>query len=188
MQTVSVAIVDDDCERRAWCEHLLEDEFNITILADITSNIEVDSVNSFENSRLKTRKDTSENQDQVVRIKRLKPRIVLINLNSSSNDVDYSLFLSLRRECPEVLVILMGDSIHEDILIHALELGARGYVKNENIQNDLSKAIQAVGRGEPWISRKLLGSIMNRELSLPAKETPKSHLSGAGFALTNLFY
>ena len=174
MQPVTVAIADTDHDRRAGYERLLQGESGIRLFTNGASDNEAsDERLSFGHlkdralvdRRLKPRTKVTENEDEVARIKRLKPLVLLVNLNLCTDD-DYALLLSLRHECPEALMVFLADnSVHEDKILKVLEIGARGYLKYETVQLHLSGAIKAVGRGEAWVPRKMLGNIMDHMLS-----------------------
>lgn len=174
IQPVTVAIADTDRDRRAGYERLLQGEIGVTLLTNVTSSNEVvdekrlsgrPSDHAFVNRRLKPRTNITASEDEVARIKRLKPLVLLVNLNLCT-DEDYALLLSLRRECPGALMVLLADdSIQESQIIQALEIGARGYLKYETVQLHLSMAIRVVGRGEAWVPRKMLGNIMDHMLN-----------------------
>lgn len=165
MQPVTVAIADTDRDRRAGYERFLQGELGITLLTNDTSRNEAGNNHTFADRRLKPRTNVTASEDEVARIKRLKPLVLLVNLNLCA-DEDYALLLSLRCECPDALMILLADdSVHENQILQALEIGARGYLKNETVQLHLSKAIQAVGRGEAWVPRKMMGNIMDHMLN-----------------------
>jgi DNA-binding NarL/FixJ family response regulator len=162
-QSVTVAIADADRERRAGYERLLQGEAGITLLTNSTASHETG--NAFVNRRHKPRTNLTENENEVARIKRLKPLVLLINLNLCTDD-DSALLLSLRRECPEAqMVFLADDSIQEDKILKVLEIGARGYLTYETVRLHLSKAVQVVSQGEAWVPRKMLGSIMEHMLN-----------------------
>lgn len=174
MQPVTVAIADTDHDRRAGYERFLQGELGISLLTNVASSDEDGDENllsghpdgtGFVNRRFEPRDNVTASEDEVARIKRLKPLVLLVNLNLCS-DEDTALLLSLRCECPEALMVLLtDDSAQENHIIQALEIGARGYLKSETAQLHLSKAIQVVGRGEIWVPRKMLGNIMNRMLN-----------------------
>jgi len=174
IQPVTVAIADTDRDRRAGYERLLQSEIGITLLTNVTSSNEVSDEkllsghpndHAFVNRRLNPRTNVTASEDEVARIKRLKPLVLLVNLNLCTDD-DYALLRSLRRECPWAkMVLLTNDSIHESQIIQALEIGARGYLKYETVQLHLSMAIRVVGRGEAWVPRKMLGNIMDYMLN-----------------------
>jgi len=164
-QAVTVAIADADRARRAGYERLLQGEDGITLLTNGTSSHEASGNRPFVNRRLKPRTNLTASENEVARIKRLKPLVLLINLNQCT-DEDSALLLSLRRECPDTqMVFLADDSIHEDKILKVLEIGAIGYLKYETVRLHLTKAIQVVGQGEAWVPRKMLGNIMEHMLN-----------------------
>lgn len=165
MQTVTVAVADVDSDRRATYERLLHGEDGITVLSNVGQNNLVRNDHTFSCRRQTQRTGTSASENEVARIKRLNPRVVLINLDMVA-DEEQALFLSLRCVCPESrMVLLAADAVSEAMIIQAFEIGAQGYLKNETVELHLSRAVQVVGRGESWVSSKILGSIMDRILN-----------------------
>jgi len=165
IQPVTVAIADSDHDRRAGCERFLQNELGITLLKNITSNADVGNDFTLVNRRLKPRSDVTANEDEVARIKRLRPDVLLVNINLGI-DEECALLLSLRRACPESLIVLLtDDSVRDNQVIQALELGARGYLNYDAVQHQLANAVRVVGRGEAWVPRKMLGNIMGKILN-----------------------
>ena len=165
MEAITVAIADVDRERRAGYERLLEGQHGITLLTNVATKDE-DGCNQVPlKHQHSSRTYVTAFKDEIVRIKRLKPLVILVNLGLSE-DEDHALLLTLRSECPEVhIVVLADDAMNESKIIQALEIGARGYLKYETVELHLSKAVKVVGRGEAWVPRKMLGSIMDRVLN-----------------------
>lgn len=165
MQNVTVAIADVDRDRRAGYERLLHGEDGITLLSNVGAGGGDKTDHAFVNRRVKQRTDVLAYENEVARIKRLKPSVMLVNLDLS-DDEGHALLLSLRCECPETHIVLLTDNfIQESRIIQALEIGARGYLSNETVELYLSRAVQVVGRGEAWIPRRMLGDIMDRVLN-----------------------
>lgn len=165
MQPVTVAIADTDCDRRGRRERFLQSELGIKLLTNAAPSSEAGNNTARTNRRVKPRTNISAIENEVARIKRLNPLVLLVNINLCTDD-DYALILSLRRECPDALMVLLADdSVHEDQMLKILEIGARGYLKNETIQLYLSKAIQVIAGGEAWVPRKMLGNIMSHMLN-----------------------
>ena len=161
MQPYTVAIADLDRNRRNGFERFLQNEPGIALLENILSNTETVYTPSFVDRRLKSRANIIASENEVARVKRLNPRVILVNLDSFA-DEECALLLSLRRECPMCLMILLAEnSVPDNQIIHALELGARGYLKYDTVQGQLANAVRNVGRGEAWVPRKLLGNIMD---------------------------
>ena len=155
---VTVAIADTDPGRRIKLEQYLQDEPGIKVLTNIMSS----------KSDIKPQfgLDTAVRaiDDVVAKISKLKPRIVFVNLDKSTGG-DYALLEALNRECPETLVLLLTDkSVQEEQIIQALANGARGYLSHEADPFYFLKAVHVVDRGEIWVTRKMLGKIMDKVL------------------------
>ena len=72
---------------------------------------------------------------------------------------------ALHRQCPETLVLLLTDkSVQEEQIIEALANGARGCLNHEADPFYFLKAVRVVDRGEIWVTRKMLGKIMDKVL------------------------
>lgn len=157
MQPVTVAIADPDPGIQTEFEHSLQGAQGIKVLTNVASS-EGDVVN---NRRLKPRTSISPIEDAVARVRRLNPRVLLASLNQCI-DADCAMLETLRRECPETLVVLLADeTVREEQVMQALASGARGCLSRESAQYDLSKAVHVVERGEAWVPRRLLGKIMD---------------------------
>lgn len=175
MQPITVAIADTNRERQASLERSLQGEEGISVLADIASGASEMS----SNRRLESRSKISTIENAVARIRRLSPRILLANLNQSLA-ADCSLLVSLRRECPETLVVLLADEpVREEQLMQVMINGARGYLDQKATSPSLSKAIHMVHRGEAWVPRKMLGKIMDELLNWCHGSSAEARLDSA---------
>ena len=92
---------------------------------------------------------------------RLKPRIILLDLQLSS-DFGATLISVLRRRSSRSRVILLVGRASEDRIVEALSHGAVGCVTKKEIPLFLPKALEAVAAGEAWMSRKLVPKIVDR--------------------------
>lgn len=167
MQMVTVAIADTDSGRRAKLEQFLQGERDIRVLPDILPK---GGDMSSDRSDMSTRDQTGHDKtlsgiDQVVaRITQLKPRILFVNLDLSI-ERDCALLEALHRECPETRVLLLTDkSVQEEQIIQALANGARGWLSHEADPFYFLKAVRVVDRGEIWVTRRMLGKIMDKVL------------------------
>jgi len=158
MHTITVAIADSDRARRARHEQSLQQIAGITLLTNAVSSRLPSDIDRREESR----STISPIEDEIARAKRLKPNVLLVDLDLLQ-DSDCFILKSMRYECPETKVVLLtNDSENEDLILDALEAGARGYLSREAAQQHLSKAASLISQGEIWVSRKMLGKIMDR--------------------------
>ena len=166
MQMVTVAIADADPGRRTKLEQFLQGGQGIKVLTNVMSNGRDISIGNQAEPNKSPHERAHESSvaidDVVARIIELKPRILFVNLDLSV-DRDYALLEALQRECPETLVLLLTDkSVQEEQIIQALANGARGCLSHEADPFYFLKAVQVVDRGEIWVSRRMLGKIMDK--------------------------
>ncbi len=160
MRPVTVAIADSDCKRRAEYENSLRSELGSALLTSVGNEASNDAL--FVDRRRKLRSGDRAGENEVFRIGRLKPRVLLINLNLDA-DEDCAMLVSMRRACPDALVLLLADdSAQEDRILQAMEIGIRGYLNQKTVKSQIMKAIHVVDRGEAWVPRKMLDKIMQR--------------------------
>ena len=159
MQMVTVAIADTDPGRRAKLEQFLQAESDIKVLKNaVSAGIDIP-----EDPQLEPHKAVIAIDDVVTRISELKPRILFVHLDQSA--WSFALLEALHRECPETLVLLLTDkSVQEEQIIEALANGARGCLNHEADPFYFLKAVRVVDRGEIWVTRKMLGKIMDKVL------------------------
>jgi len=161
MQSITVAVVDDDEGRRAKSERYLQSELGIMVLRNVATSKDEVTVD-----RRRAQRDNITPIDNVVAsVRRLKPRVLLANLKQCT-DEDCAMLVSLRRECPGTLVVMLVDASasQEQQVIQALAYGAKGYLNIEEDLPRLSKAVHVIDRGETWVPRKMLDRMMDQVL------------------------
>ena len=93
MQTITVAITDEDGEIRAKFERILQGEQGIKVLTNVKTN----GGDITRERRFTPRVNITAIEDIVARVRRLNPRILLANLKQCT-DADCAMLISLRRE------------------------------------------------------------------------------------------
>lgn len=142
MERITVAIAAQDGTGMAQCRKTLRHEGEIIVLRQEVAS-----------------------ENLVARMRRLKPRILLLSADLCT-DAGCSLLQALRRECPGTLVMLVGPhAIEDEQLANALVTGARAYLEQDDLERLLARAVHGVDRGEAWVTRKMLGKIMEMSLS-----------------------
>lgn len=98
----------------------------------------------------------------------LNPDIILLDIRMpGQNGIEIT--LRLKREYPDVKVILLTTYDDEEFLFGALRAGAEGYLLKSASNEVLASAIRQVGRGERLLSPSLVSKVM-REFQDLAKE------------------
>jgi DNA-binding NarL/FixJ family response regulator len=161
MKKVTVAVADVNPARRANLEQLLQGQQDIKVLTNVMSLS--NGVEGWGERRHKPRTDLTEIEDVIARIGRLKPRILFVNLDESTGG--FALLEALYREYPETLLVLLTDkSAKEAEILQALATGVRGCMDHEAAPSYFLQAVRMVDRGEAWVTRKMLGKIMDAVL------------------------
>ena len=99
--------------------------------------------------------------EAVSAVSRLKPRVVLLDLNLSS-EFGATLISILRRKSSRSRVILLVGRATESRILEALSHGAVGCVNKKDVPRFLPEALEAVSSGEAWMSRRLIPKIMDK--------------------------
>ena len=160
MKKVTVAIADTDPGRREKLERSLQGEQDIKVFTNVLSNGSEGSELSGER-RVTPPTDITEIEDVIARIGQLKPRILFVNLDESTGG--FALLEALYREYPETLMVLLTDkSAKEEEIMQALASGVRGCLDYEAAPAYFLKAVRVIDRGEVWVTRKMLGKIMDK--------------------------
>jgi len=161
LQSITVAVVDDDAGRREKTEHCLQSEGSVMVLRNAETKKNEVTVDRRRSDRI----NVSPTENLVAKVRRLKPRILLANLKQCTEG-ECAMLIALRRECPDTLVVMLVDASasEEEGVINALANGARGYLNVDADMSNLSKAVKVIDRGENWVPRKMLGNIMNQVL------------------------
>ncbi|MDH5552973.1 MAG: hypothetical protein OEX82_06535 [Nitrosomonas sp.] len=161
MQLIKVAVTDIDQQRRETMEHFLQqDKQQIAVLTDVLSK-QNERVNE---RRLKSRQNITLIENSLARVNRLKPKVLFVSAQYFL-DADCMFFALLRRQCPEIWVIVLTDeTTEENGMMKALANGVRGFLNHKTSFVDLLKAAKAVEHGEAWVPRKWHGRIMGEIL------------------------
>ena len=138
LPSVSILIADSDKASRAAATRAIQSLRGMRVVGEAGTGIEAVSMTG-----------------------KLKPRVVLLDLNLSS-EFGASLISVLRRKSSRTRVILLVGQAPENRILEALSHGAVGCVSKKNIGRFLPEALEAVAAGEAWMSRTLIPKIMDR--------------------------
>jgi len=105
-------------------------------------------------------------------VKDLHPGIILIDIGLPDKD-GLAVTQSLRRDVPEVKVIILGMPDLSDEIMACIEAGASGYVLKEASFDYLVDTIRSAYRGESFISPKMAASLFSRVAELMGERVPR---------------
>jgi len=102
----------------------------------------------------------------------LKPDVVLLDIRMPGQS-GIEITQRLKREHPQVKVILLSTYDDEEFLFGALRAGAEGYLLKSASNDVLASSIRQIGRGERLLSPSLVSKVM-REFKNLAKEKTRT--------------
>lgn len=109
--------------------------------------------------------EAADGREAVTLAKSHAPDVILMDITMPGlNGIDAT--RQVKKELPEVRVVILSMHSSEEHVMQALRAGASGYLLKESAPLELELALRSVGRGEtylsPPISRKVIESYMQR--------------------------
>lgn len=90
-----------------------------------------------------------------------KPSVIL--LDYKLEELNTGLYIkSLLSESSTSKVIILGNDLSDEIVLNCLINGAWGYLEYKDMNKFLLKAVQSVGHGQAWVTRRLVGLLIER--------------------------
>jgi DNA-binding NarL/FixJ family response regulator len=149
-EPISIFIADDLRLLREGLVSLLTGEADITVLGTAATG-----------------------REALTKIKECRPAVALIDIGLPDKD-GLMVTQALRREAPEVKVIILGMPDLTDEIMACIEAGAAGYVLKEATFDYLLETIRAVHQGESFCSPRMAASLFSRIAELAAERLPGS--------------
>lgn len=155
MKALRVILADDHTLVRAGLRSLVEQLKDVEVVAEANNGYEVLALMPVH-----------------------RPDVVLMDITMPGmNGLDAA--LHLRKDFPDVKIIILSMHASEEYVLQALRAGASGYLVKDSAPLELELALQAVSRGEtylsPPISRQVVESYLQR---VGQGEQPLSFLTG----------
>jgi DNA-binding NarL/FixJ family response regulator len=90
----------------------------------------------------------------------LQPNIILLNFAlRGSQTADYTNLLLAAS--PTSNIVIIGDDLHEEQILHCVLAGAKGYQNSLSLAAYINRMIYAVAAGEAWLSRKIVAYLLD---------------------------
>ena len=138
-----LVLVDDHQVVRLGLRALLEGEDDITVVGEAGTAAEAIEV-----------------------VSRIQPDIVLMDIRLPDQS-GIAACQQVRQRWPTVQVLMLTSFADEDLVLEAISAGAAGYVLKQLGNDDLLRAVRAVGRGDavldPTVTRQLLARVRRAE-------------------------
>jgi DNA-binding NarL/FixJ family response regulator len=136
MDPIKVLIADDHALFREGLRMLLTQESGIQVVGEATQGDEALSM-----------------------AEALEPDILLLDIRMPKVD-GLTVLPKIREKSPRTKVLILSAFFEDDLIIEAMQNGAKGYLLKEATYKDLVKAIRATHAGELWAERKVLTQLL----------------------------
>jgi len=101
-----------------------------------------------------------------------RPEVILMDLQMPHMD-GITAIGHLRRDHPEIAIVILTTYNEDDLMVRGLQAGARGYLLKDSSRENLLDAIQAAARGETLLKPEILARVLSASRSDP-KPAPTS--------------
>jgi DNA-binding NarL/FixJ family response regulator len=136
MTPVRILLADDHALVRAGIRSLLEGFEGVAIVGE-----------------------AHDGREAVALARAMSPNIVLMDISMRElNGIDAA--AQIRAEVPQARIVMLSMHATEDFVIRALRAGASGYLVKDSAPLELRMAIDAVMRGEKYISSRVSGALV----------------------------
>ena len=106
-----------------------------------------------------------------------QPDVILMDLQMPRMD-GITAIAHLRREHPEIAIVILTTFNEDDLMIRGLRAGARGYLLKDTSRENLLGTIQAAARGETLLKPEILTRVLSAHLASQAQtKEPDSSLT-----------
>lgn len=137
MPTITVVIADTDKRRLGTCARLLRATRGVTVIA--TAQAVRDTIGAAVH----------------------QPDILLLDLKMARAN-DGATVPLLRTKSPQTQIILLTGRASDGDVLAGISQGARGYLDAKLLRRFLVKAVRAVAAGESWVSRAMVGKLIDQ--------------------------
>jgi NarL family two-component system response regulator YdfI len=104
----------------------------------------------------------------------LQPDVILMDLQMPRMD-GITAIGHLRREHPEIAIVILTTFNEDDLMIRGLQAGARGYLLKDTSRENLLDTIQAAAKGETLLKPEILARVLSaKSVSTPTSTAPST--------------
>lgn len=120
--------------------------------------------------------EAADGAEAMQKVKELQPDVLLMDIDMPQMD-GLTVTEKLRKEAPQVKVLILSTHSHREYVLRIVRAGARGYVLKDTAPDELVRAIQAVDVGEAFFSPPVARIALNQYVDEADQEAPLAKLS-----------
>jgi two-component system, NarL family, nitrate/nitrite response regulator NarL len=127
-------------------------------------------------THLKLVGEACDGDEALRKIKELKPHVVLMDISMPGTN---GLVVTevLRKEMPEVKVLVYSVHHNKEFIFKVIQAGAHGYVSKEAPPEEVLRAIESLSQGEPFFSEDIARAALTEFISNGGKKEPFDQLT-----------
>ena len=114
--------------------------------------------------------EASDGAQAVKLCQELKPDVVLMDLRMPNMD-GLTAIERLRRDQPEIAVVILTTFNEDELMFRGLQAGARGYLLKDTERSTLFETLRAAARGETLLKPEIMARVLSR---VAAPASPRS--------------
>jgi len=134
---IKVYLVDDQAIVRVACRSLLDRMENVEVVGD-----------------------SGDARKAIEEVESARPDVVLLDITMPGLSGLDAISL-IRRAAPRARIVMLTNLEGETYVDQALKAGAEGYLSKDSDPDELKLAIEAVHRGDPFVSPKVAGGLVS---------------------------
>jgi DNA-binding NarL/FixJ family response regulator len=148
MDTIRILIVDDHAVVRQGLAAMLTHRYGMEVVGEAADGAQV-----------------------VDSARALRPDVIVLDLHMPVMD-GIATTLAVRREDPDVAILILTSFSEEDRAAAALAAGASGYILKDSSADELIQAIRSVHSGHLVLSRTMMGALAGTHSKSDAPDKP----------------
>jgi two-component system nitrate/nitrite response regulator NarL len=126
--------------------------------------------------RLKLVGEAADGEEAFTKVMELKPDVVLLDISMPRRD-GLDVTAALRKELPDVKVLILSMHSNKEYLFRIIQAGAHGYVSKGASPDELLHAIESVHSGETFFSPEIAQAALNQLVNNGGKKEPFAQLT-----------
>lgn len=97
-------------------------------------------------------------------VSKLNPDVILMDLQMPRMD-GITAIEHLRKEHPQIAIVILTTYNEDDLMIRGLQAGARGYLLKDSSRENLIDTIHAAAKGETLLKPEILSKVLSKRVS-----------------------